>query len=217
MIAAGADLTKVRAIRPMKNDKDIISVPADISTIIEGEIEKAKAKLLIIDPLSAFMHGDPNKDSDVRKALTPLAEMAQRTGVAVVVVRHFNKNVDTRALYRGGGSIGIIGAARSALAVAQHPNDDELRVLVPQKANLSKKAQSLSYTIVTAENGAARIEWRGTVNLNADELLNVNQGEVARAKAWIADKLKDGPVLSTEIEAAAMEASISESTLKRAN
>ena len=217
LIAAGADLTKVRAIRPMKNDKDIISVPADISTIIEGEIEKAKAKLLIIDPLSAFMHGDPNKDSDVRKALTPLAEMAQRTGVAVVVVRHFNKNVDTRALYRGGGSIGIIGAARSALAVAQHPNDDELRVLVPQKANLSKKAQSLSYTIVTAENGAARIEWRGTVNLNADELLNVNQGEVARAKAWIADKLKDGPVLSTEIEAAAMEASISESTLKRAN
>jgi RecA-family ATPase len=132
LIAAGADLTKVRAIRPMKNDKDIISVPADISTIIEGEIEKAKAKLLIIDPLSAFMHGDPNKDSDVRKALTPLAEMAQRTGVAVVVVRHFNKNVDTRALYRGGGSIGIIGAARSALAVAQHPNDDELRVLVPQ-------------------------------------------------------------------------------------
>jgi hypothetical protein len=134
----------------------------------------------------------------------------------VLVVRHFNKNIDTRALYRGGGSIGIIGAARSALAVAQHPNDDELRVLVPQKSNLSKKAQSLSYTIVTAENGAARVEWKGTVDLNADELLNANLGELGRAKAWLADKLKNGPVLATEIEKQAREANISESTLKRA-
>jgi hypothetical protein len=69
--------------------------------------------------------------------------------------------------------------------VAQHPNNDELRVLVPQKGNLSKKAQSLSYTIVTGENGAAHIEWRGTIDLNADDLLNVNKGEVARPKAWI--------------------------------
>jgi DNA repair protein RadA/Sms len=132
------------------------------------------------------------------------------------VVRHFNKNVDTRALYRGGGSIGIIGAARSALAVAPHPNDDELRVLVPQKGNLSKKAQSLSYTIVTAENGAARIEWRGTVHLNADELLNADNSEVTQAKVWIADKLKDGPVLATKVEEERKDANISESTLKRA-
>jgi hypothetical protein len=213
--AVEADLRRVLAIPPLKSDKDIVSIPRDIA-IIERAIEQVAAKLFIVDPLSAFMHGDPNKDSDVRKALTPLAEMAQRTAVAVVVVRHFNKNVDAKALYRGGGSIGIIGAARSALAVAPHPNDDELRVLVPQKSNLSKKAKSLAYTIVTAENGAARIEWRGTVDLNADELLNVNQGELARAKAWLIDKLKNGPVLATEIEKQAKEANISESTLKRA-
>src|SRR5215217_3426100 len=213
--AAEADLTKVLALPPMKDDENIISIPTDIP-LIEKAIERVGARLLIIDPLSAFMRGDPNKDSDVRKALTPLAKMAEHKDVAVLVVRHFNKNIDTRALYRGGGSIGIIGAARSALAVAQHPNDDELRVLVPQKSNLSKKAQSLSYTIVTAENGAARIEWRGTVDLNADELLNVNQGELARAKAWLIDKLKNGPVLAIEIEKQAREANISESTLKRA-
>jgi hypothetical protein len=172
--------------------------------------------VLIIDPLSAFMRGDPNKDSDVRKALTPLAKMAEHNDVAVLVVRHFNKNVDTRALYRGGGSIGIIGAARSALAVAQHPTDDELRVLVPQKGNLSKKAQSLSYTIVTADNGAARIEWGGTVDLNADELLNVNQGELARAKVWLLEELKNGSVLARNVEEHRKEANISESTLKRA-
>jgi hypothetical protein len=213
--AAGADLEKVLALPPMKDDENIISIPEDMP-LIEKAIERVSARLLIIDPLSAFMRGDPNKDNDVRKALTPLSKMVERTDVAVLVVRHFNKNIDAKALYRGGGSIGIIGAARSALAVAQHPNDDELRVLVPQKGNLSKKAKSLSYTIVTAENHAARIEWRGTVNLNADELLNVNQGELARAKAWIADGLKDGPVPYNELKAAAEEANISDSTLKRA-
>src|SRR5215207_3310576 len=213
--AAEANLAQVLALPPMKDDENIISIPEDIP-LIEKATERVGARLLIIDPLSAFMRGDPNKDSDVRKALTPLAKMAEYNDVAVLVVRHFNKNVDTRALYRGGGSIGIIGAARSALAVAQHPNDDELRVLVPQKSNLSKKAQSLTYTIVTAENGAARIEWRETVDLNADELLNVSQGELARAKAWLLEKLKDGPVPFNELEAAAREADISLSTLKRA-
>jgi integrase len=174
------------------------------------------ARLLIIDPLSAFMRGDPNKDSDVRKALTPLAKMAEHKGVAVLVVRHFNKNIDTRALYRGGGSIGIIGAARSALVVVQHPDDDELRVLVPQKSNLSKKAQSLAYTTGTAENGAARVEWKGTVDLDAEELLTTDKSEEARAKLWITDRLNDGPLPSSEIEAAAKEAGISISTLKRA-
>jgi RecA-family ATPase len=193
----------------------IISIPEDIP-LIEKAVERVSARLLIIDPLSAFMRGDPNKDNDLRKAPTPLANMAERMDVAVLVVRHFNKNVESKALYRGGGSIGIIGAARSALAVAQHPNDDDLRVLVPQKGNLSKKAQSLSYTIVTAENSTARIEWKGTVDLNADELLNVNQGELARAKAWLIEKLKDGPVPFNEIRAVAEEANISESTLKRA-
>src|SRR4051794_18186718 len=100
--------------------------------------------------------------------------MMDGMGVAVLVIRHFNKNVDTKALYRGGGSIGIIGAARSALAVAPHPNDDDVHVLVAQKGNLSRKAETLSYTIEEAENGAPRIRWGNVVNLSADEALSTN-------------------------------------------
>jgi hypothetical protein len=108
----------------------------------------------MIDPLSVFMKGDPYKDNEVRKALTPLADMAERLNAAVLVVRHFTKNVEAKAIHRGGGSVGIIGAARSALAVTVHPDDDDSYVLVPQKGNLSKKAPTLSYAIVEAENGA---------------------------------------------------------------
>jgi len=65
----------------------------------------------------------------VRRALAPLAKLAEETGVAVVVVRHLTQSSGGNPLYRGQGSIGIIGAARSALLVAKHPEDEGLRVL----------------------------------------------------------------------------------------
>ena len=85
------------------------------------------------------MSGDvnSNRDQDVRRALTPLKQMAERTGTAIVLVRHLNKTPGGNPLYRGGGSIGIIGAARSGLVVGRHADDDELRVLAGQKNNLS--------------------------------------------------------------------------------
>jgi archaellum biogenesis ATPase FlaH len=215
--AAGADLTKIRAIHPIKTDNTLFRIPDDID-LLEREIEYVDAGLVIIDPLSAFMKGDPNKDNEVRKALTPLADMASRTGVAVVVVRHFNKNVDTKALYRGGGSIGIIGAARSALAVAKHPNDDDANVLVAQKGNLSRKADTLSYTIGEADNGAPCILWGDIVNLNADEVLtgDTRVSEEARARVWLETYLEDGPKPSKNVTKDAEVEGIAERTLKRA-
>ena len=92
-----------------------------------------------------------NRDQDVRRALTPLKRMAERTGAAVVLVRHLNKTPGGNPLYRGGGSIGIIGAARSGMVVGKHPDDEELRVLAGQKNNLSLSPESLAYGIETAE------------------------------------------------------------------
>ena len=42
------------------------------------------------------------------------------------------------AMYRGGGSIGIIGAARQAFVVAKNPHDEDSRLLAPTKNNLCK-------------------------------------------------------------------------------
>lgn len=216
LIASGADTTRVLALSAINTDGTLFGIPKDISTL-ERAIESVDARLAIVDPLSVFMNGDPNKDNEVRKALTPLTDMAESLNVAVVVVRHFNKNVDAKALYRGGGSIGIIGAARSALAVAPHPHDDDMRVLVPQKGNLSRKAPSLAYAIVETENGAPRIEWRGSVNFQADEVLNPEvHSKVDAAREWIRQELKNGPVLSDEVEARSKTAGIAPATLNRA-
>lgn len=62
----------------------------------------------------AHLPGDVNsfRDQDVRAALGPLSTFAEEAGVAVVAVRHLNKKTGGPAIYRGGGSIGITGAAR---------------------------------------------------------------------------------------------------------
>jgi hypothetical protein len=70
----------------------------------------------------AFLSGqvDSHRDQGVRRVLASLAYMASRTGAAVVIVRHMNKDTGS-ALYRGSGSIGIVGGARAGLLVAPDP------------------------------------------------------------------------------------------------
>jgi subtilisin family serine protease len=71
------------------------------------------ARLVVIDPLMAYLGSDTNsyRDQDVRGILAPLARLADRTSAAIVVIRHFSKGQTPNVLYRGGGSIGIIGVA----------------------------------------------------------------------------------------------------------
>jgi RecA-family ATPase len=119
-------------------DEEPLAIPGDIPRL-ERAVRQVEAALVVIDPIMAFLSGDVNSngDQDVRRALTPLKQMAERTGAAIVLVRHLNKTPGGNPLYRGGGSIGLIGAARSELVVGRHPDDDELRVLAGQKNNLS--------------------------------------------------------------------------------
>jgi len=223
--AAGADSSKVLALATLydvEGQERLLSIPDDVP-LIERGIERVGAGLVVIDPLVAFLpkNVDANKDQDVRRALAPLAMLAERTGAAVVVVRHLNKGTGGKALYRGGGSIGIIGAARSALLVAKDPEDDERRVLAAQKSNLSKPAPSLSFSLEDTANGAARVVWRGESPLDAAQLLATPQdGEVrtaeTEAKDFLRELLAAGPVPVEEVFEEARSAHIAEKTLRRA-
>lgn len=224
--AAGGDPSRVRSLAtiPVGEDGDErhLSIPEDIP-IIEEAIQATGAKLLIIDPLMAFLSANTSahKDQDVRRALAPLARMAERTGAAVVLVRHLNKAQGGSALYRGGGSIGIIGAARSGLLVGQHPEDEALRVLAGQKSNLAPMPDSLAYRVVEATNGAARIEYRGVTEVNANAVLHTpadpeERSATGEAMAFLRAELEDGPVTARVVQERAGERDISASTLKRA-
>src|SRR5690606_8084484 len=110
--AAGADVSRVHLLTTLKTpdgSERLPSLPGDVP-MIERLVRQYDVALLTIDPVVAYL--DPklsmNCDADVRRALGPLAAMAQRTGVCVLLVRHLNKKGNGPALYRGGGSIGLV-------------------------------------------------------------------------------------------------------------
>jgi hypothetical protein len=212
---AGADLKRVHVVQAMPEPGDEDALPTlsrrNIERIEEDIVER-HARLVVVDPLMANLPDgvNPNHDAEVRRVLTPLSKLAERTGAAIMIVRHLNKDEDRPALYRGGGSIGIIGAGRSALLVAPDRTSPDVRILGHLKCNVARKASSLRYRIVEAE-GAGRVEWLGTVDIPADELLRVPDrgdsadsgvlGAVANAFQTV---LHDGPMLSKEAEEAVL-------------
>lgn len=225
--AAGADTSRISSLATVvagtgsKRHERLFSLPKDIP-ILEREIDRVGAKLVIVDPLMAFLAEkiDAHKDQDVRRALAPLAAMADRTGVAVHLVRHLSKGESKNPIYRGGGSIGIIGAARMGSLVAVDPQDENRRVLAPTKNNLTMQPKSLTYSLEEAENGAVKVVWTGESDLSASDLLQTfgeTEPEVrGEAEQFLLSLLEDGPVPSEEIFKAAKTARISESTLRRA-
>lgn len=126
--AAHADVSRVFAFSAFDIDGEgerierPATLPGDVARMARA-IETNGIGLVIVDPLMAFLAGsiDTHRDQDVRRALTALARVAEHTGAAVVLVRHLNKATGGEAIYRGGGSIGIIGAARLAFTVGKDP------------------------------------------------------------------------------------------------
>ena len=172
----------------------------------------------------AYLDGAINahRDQDVRGALAQLAATAERTGAAILVLRHLNKSTGGPAVYRGGGSIGIIGAARSALVVGRDPDDENRMVLAVTKANLAPIAPSLTYRMVDRD-GVGAVEWGGVTARSAGELLAARSDPSADersalddAKAVLAEVLSNGPVGAREVWAEARSAGIADRTLDRA-
>lgn len=146
---------------------------ADVTDL--GDVMAATgARLLIVDVLMAFLPGgtDAHKDQDIRRVLSALSTAADTNGCTVLLLRHLNKTKGGDPLYRGGGSIGIVGAARSGLLVAADPDDPTQRVLASIKSNLGVTPNSLTYRLVdTPEHGVAHVEWIGASNHTAATVL----------------------------------------------
>lgn len=222
--AARADVSRITAFHAVRIDQDerLPELPEDLARL-ELAIESRGAVLLIVDPLMAFLgrNVDAHRDQDVRRALAPLTRLAERTEIAVVVVRHLNKGGSGNPLYRGGGSIGIIGAARAGLLAARDPDDDSRRVLAVTKQNLAAAASALAYRLVEAPNGVAVIEWLGETDHTAATLLAVpTDGHVRsaleEAKDFLREELATGPVPTKDLMKTARAAGIADATLQRA-
>jgi len=208
---AEADLTRIAVL-----DQPIL-LPRN-NRELEEAVCQIKAKLIIIDPLMAFLAADSNSDQKVRIALSPLAAIAEHTNAAIVMVRHLNKGGGRHSLYRGSGSIGIIAATRSGLMIGKSPDDPNLRVLCHVKNNLGRLAPSLLFEPVDVD-GVPQIEWRGECDYTADDLLaspKKNEGRLAEAMAILTELLAQGPVEQKTVKQRAVVDGMAYRTVERA-
>jgi hypothetical protein len=205
--AAGGDTRRVIAISTLTSAGVPVAIPDDVP-VLEGIMTQADVALLIIDPLVAFLSPRHNVNSDqaVRQAFHALKGLAERTGAAIVAVRHLNKSMTGNPLYRGGGSIGIIGAARCGLLLAADPDDPERRILASTKDNLGHPPPSLAFRLEALPGSdVARVVWDGESQWLGAQLLRESDPRVAprslltEAQEWLRTALVDGPRPAREI------------------
>ena len=223
--AAEADSSRVHLVGAwIAEGERSLTFPQDLP-LLESAILKTRARLAVIDPLDAFLSGDVNthKNHDIRRVLAVIASIAERTGAAIIVVRHLNKGASGKAIYRGSGSIGIIAAARTSFLVMPDPDDPsgDRRIFACNKNNIGPKPRSRAFRLVQPEgHKVARIEWLGEVDTKADELVrepDSNRSDrLDAAVGFLREALADGPVATADIETAALTRGIYERTLKRA-
>ena len=183
---------------------------------IEAAILQTGARLLILDPLSAYIGGDIslNAANEVRSTFRPLYEAASRTRCAVLIIAHMNKSVGGSALYRTNGSIDVSGAVRSILSVGKRRGEKTERIAVHVKSNLAQAGKALIYELTD------HVEWKRQEEIDPDGLF-LSGGSDRRTKKDEAElelvtMLVEEDIPATEIEEHFGEMAISFRTVNEA-
>ncbi|AZI58898.1 AAA family ATPase [Nakamurella antarctica] len=198
-----------------------VQFPTDLDDL-RHRITYVGARLVVVDVLMAYLSDaiDAHKDQSVRLVMRGLTRVAADTGAAMLLLRHPTKTIGSSALHRGGGSVGIIGAARAGLQVVLDPATPETRLLSVTKSSYSKKAVTLKYNLVAHPSGVASVEWLGTDNRSADDIVNpsIFDSREVTATKWLRSYLggQAGPFDAAPIIKEAAAEGIGEATLRRA-
>ena len=213
LIEAGADLNRVLVI----DDSDVQLTLSDER--IEKAIVENNARLVIIDPIQAYLGADVdmNRANEVRPIFMRLGQVAQRTGCAILLIGHLNKAAGMQSLQRGLGSIDIAAAVRSVMFIGKLKHDPTMRILTHEKSSLAPPGVSLAFSL--GDEGGFR--WVGEYDITADEMLSgiepQRKTKTQQAKDLICALLAGGKqVLSEDIDKAALERGIPGRTVRDA-
>ena len=213
LIEAGADLDRVLVI----DDSDVQLTLSDER--IEKAIIENNARLVIIDPIQAYLGADVdmNRANEVRPIFMRLGQVAQRTGCAILLIGHLNKAAGMQSLQRGLGSIDIAAAVRSVMFIGKLKHDPTMRILTHEKSSLAPPGVSLAFSL--GDEGGFR--WVGEYDITADEMLSgiepQRETKTQQAKDLICTLIAGGKqVLSEDIDKAALERGIPGRTVRDA-
>lgn len=144
--------------------------------IIGRTIDKTRSKLVIIDPIQAYLPGgtDMNKAEQIRPLLNKLQQLATEKQCAMLLVRHLSKGNKDNALYKGMGSIDFTAAARSVLMCGERKEistvggvDFKRRFAVAQvKNNISPRGPAIEFELTQDQ-----FLWIGTSDVSPEQIV----------------------------------------------
>jgi putative DNA primase/helicase len=230
LIAAGADRKRVHFVGP------VVDVgarrPFDLGTdvpLLVRELVRIRPALLILDPVAGAVTGDSHKNSEVRRGLQPLVDLASQVGCAVLGISHLVKGSQGREpLERVLGSIAFAAVARVVLLAAKSDAEDgPPRILVRGKSNLGPDDGGVGYDLKQSEIRpglwASCAVWTGRIEGDARVLLaqaestgDDERSELEDAKQFLVGLLTDGPLPSKVVKSEADGAGYSWTTIRRA-
>ena len=209
LLSLGADCSRVMVIDETEHELTMRDKRLEIA------IKKTDAKLLILDPIQAYLGGnvDMYRANEVRPVIKQISLMAERTGCAVIMIGHINKAQGMKSSYRGLGSIDFRAAARRVLVVGRSKDDPTVRIAAHDKSSLVPEGRSIMFEL-SDEQGFV---WRGYCDATVDDVLSGScgaQSKTVQMESLLREWLRGGPVASDEIIAGAKEAGVSERTVK---
>lgn len=213
LVSAGADCSRIAFV-----DESEYGLKLNDHRI-ENAIREAGARLLVLDPLQAYLgeNSEMNRVDGIRPMLKQLTSIAERTGCAVVVIGHMNKASGSKGIYRGLGSIDITATARSFLLVGRIKSNPAIRVMGQMKNSLAGEGTPIAFEI----NDDSTVRWIGKYDITADELLSgfeapSDGSKFSEAVGKLEDVLNDGELPCSRIYAMLHEVGISKRSVDRA-
>jgi hypothetical protein len=221
--AAGADLERVyvvESVTPAASDKTtlkerLFSLESDIRELEKKIEEIGNVAMVVIDPVTAYMgRADTHRNSEVRALLGPLAKLAEKYNIAVVIVTHLNKN-EAKDWKSINGTIGFYALARVVYMVVEDPTDEDStpprKLLFHEKGtlHLGEKPQPLAYRITEVEFESkkglittTRLDWDDMddhpAHMTLEEVVALQKqrgGSPTPKQQLVIDLLENGPDL----------------------
>jgi putative DNA primase/helicase len=139
----------------------------------------ASLKMIIVDPVVLMVAGDSHKNTEVRRSLQPLADLAAARSCVALGITHLTKGTAGREpIERITGSLAFAAGPRLAMMAAKPLDPDQKRRLVRIKSNIGPDGDGFEYSLVreplSGWDGLSgqRVLWGNPLTGQARELLN---------------------------------------------
>ena len=219
--ANGADLNRVFI------QTRTFKLTPEMADWLDGEIAKADPRLVILDPIQAFITGDVDASNnvDVREFMERLKDIAERRRCAILVVRHFGKSQHDKAMKKGIGATDFVGISRNQFGLARRRDDVRGFIVFHMKTNF-ERGDAMLFTMGDADGRKGqqpKIRFDQFEKIDVDAFFagtsatrGPDQDEREVAKQFLLEALADGPKAASALKSQGEARAISASTLDRA-